>query len=88
MLSSGNGNTKSCIANLLSIYKGEVPYARNKGVNPGTLSLPHTYIEQQLIADADEVIDAYEPRAGTVSLQIDTVGHDGDYYYTVNVKER
>lgn len=88
MLSTGNGNITNCITNLLMTYKGEVPYARGKGVNSSTLNLPHTYIEQQLIADADEVIDAYEPRASTVSLKIDTSGQDGDYKYTVNVKEK
>lgn len=88
MLAAGNGDIKNCITNLLSIYKGEVPYSREKGINAGTLCLPHTYIEQQLIADADEVIDAYEPRASTVSLKIDTAGQDGDYKYTVNVKEK
>lgn len=88
MLAAGNGDIKNCITNLLSIYKGEVPYSRGKGVNAGTLCLPHTYIEQQLIADADEVVDGYEPRAKTVSLQINTVKKDGDYEYIINVKER
>lgn len=87
MLSEGNGNIDVCVSNLLSIFKGEVPYARGKGINQSTLSMSHEQIEQQLIADADDVIDAYEPRAIESTVIIDTVENNGDYRYTVNVKE-
>lgn len=86
MRKNGNGDVDVCVKNLLSTYKGEVPYARDKGINSQVFDMPHTYIEQEMIATANEVVEKYEKRVIEKQVDIDTVDINGEYHYTVNVR--
>lgn len=61
MLAQGNGHPAQCALNLLRTFRGEVPYARTKGIDRALIDIPATE-GWRLRADAEWVIDQYEPR--------------------------
>ena len=63
MVSSGNGNVRRCVQNLLRTFRGENPYERVKGIDPRLIDKPIIEAEPQARQDAEWLIDTYEPRA-------------------------
>ena len=61
MLSTGNSAPQVCALNLLRTFRGEVPYARTKGIDRALIDIPATE-SWRVDADAEWVIDSYEPR--------------------------
>ncbi|OUO32344.1 early E1A protein [Olsenella sp. An293] len=61
MLSTGNSAPQVCALNLLRTFRGEVPYARTKGIDRSLIDIPATK-SWRVDADAEWVIDSYEPR--------------------------
>ena len=70
MVSSGNGNVKRCVQNLLRIVRGENPYERVKGLDPRMIDKPLVQVEPDIIQDAEWLIDTYEPRATTNGITV------------------
>ena len=62
MLAHGNAAPPVCALNLLRTFRGEVPYARTKGIDRALIDMPATE-SWRLDADAEWVVGAYEPRA-------------------------
>lgn len=62
MLSSGNSAVPVCVLNLLRTIRGEVPYVRTKGIDRALIDIPESQ-SSRVLADAEWVIDSYEPRA-------------------------
>lgn len=62
MLASGNSAPQVCVLNLLRTVRGEVPYARTKGIDRALVDAPATEA-WRVEADADWVVSSYEPRA-------------------------
>lgn len=87
MKGKGNGSKQTCIENLLKTFKAEVPYARNKGVNPSTLDLPDVFVRQQMVEDAENVIDQYETRVNVDDVFISSYDENGTYKYSIMVSE-
>ena len=85
MRAEGNSNVQVCIDNLLKTTKGEVPYAREKGIEGGIIDLPHNDAEVELAASADECLDTYEPRVDIEDIEIDVITVDGNLTYNVEV---
>lgn len=75
MRKSGNGAPSVCVNNLLQIARGEVPYERVKGLDPGTFDRPYLEADAEVQQDAQWLIETYEPRA-TVG-EISTALADG-----------
>jgi phage baseplate assembly protein W len=73
MLSSGNGNTEVCTRNLMKMFKGEIPYARDKGINQDNIDRPVTTVIARLATETRKMIEKYEPRAEVDNV---TVKHD------------
>ena len=89
MKSSGNGTLNVCVNNLLRTVRGEVPYDRIKGLDARLVDKPMHGDSSELAADAEWVIDTWEPRARLEGLSI-TPNDAGNGGFTVvaNVKER
>lgn len=80
MLSKGNGQTQVCVNNLLQIPRGSVPYERVKGLDPRLFDQPAAIARDQLMADAEWLIETFEPRADlTGSALEDLAAETGDF---------
>lgn len=71
MKASGNGDAATCVGNLLRLIRGEVPYERMKGLNPRLIDQPSSTAAQELRADAEWLIEQYEPRVTLSSIDLD-----------------
>lgn len=71
MKASGNGDAAQCVGNLLRLIRGEVPYERLKGLNPRLIDQPSSTAAQELRADAEWLIEQYEPRVTLSSIDLD-----------------
>jgi phage baseplate assembly protein W len=85
MKSEGNSNVQVCIDNLLKTIKGEVPYARDKGIEGGIVDMPLDEAEVELAASADECIDTYEPRVDIEDIDVNVLTENGNLTYDVDV---
>ena len=71
-----------CAANLLRIVRGEVAYDRVRGVD-GTL------IDKPNVADAEWVLETFEPRVESDSIASDpAAAFSGDFGMIVNIIQR
>ena len=79
MKATGNGDPAQCVGNLLRLIRGEVPYERLKGLDPRLIDSPSSTAAEELAADAQWLIENYEPRAKLSSIDIGAelakVGH-------------
>ncbi|WP_302361318.1 hypothetical protein [uncultured Megasphaera sp.] len=70
MKASGNGDPAQCVGNLLRLIRGEVPYERLKGMNPRLIDQPSSAAAAELMADAEWLIENYEPRISLESINL------------------
>lgn len=88
MRSSGNGDPQVCVQNLLQTVRGEVPFARIKGLDGANIDAPETIASPAVIADATWVIDTYEPRVDAREVVTSAVeAAHGDFQLTATVGE-
>lgn len=89
MKSSGNGSVDVCVNNLLRMVRGEVPYERTKGIDPRLIDMPQRGSSTDLAADAEWVLEIFEPRAVLDGLKVvQKDGANGDFSIVANVTER
>ena len=85
MKAHGNGNPEVCASNLLNIVRGEVPYDRVRG-RAGDLEY-RANITEEAIADAEWVLETYEPRVNVESTEaIMEATLTGDFSILVNIE--
>ena len=83
---SGNGNVETCVENLLKIVQGEVPYSRLKGIDGDLIDQPNA--SEELISDAEELIEEYEERASIDDIYINAIiDSGGDFVLTASISE-
>ena len=70
MLSKNNSNPAVCVNNLIQIARGEVPYDRVKGVSSARLDVPITQAVDDIVEDAEWMLDTYEPRADVDGIEV------------------
>lgn len=70
MKSSGNGDPATCVGNLLRLVRGEVPFERLKGLDPRLIDQPSSTAAPELLADAEWLIENYEPRVNLESINL------------------
>lgn len=70
MKAKGNGDPAQCVGNLLRLIRGEVPYERLKGLDPRLIDSPSSTAAQELVADAEWLIENYEPRVSLESIDL------------------
>lgn len=84
MKAHGNGTPETCASNLLRIVRGEVPYDRVRG-RDGSL-VDQTNVTDEAVADAEWVLETYEPRVETESIKQDPEAvSDGNFSALVNI---
>lgn len=71
MLSQGNGDPAQCVGNLLRLVRGEVPFERLKGLDPRLIDQPASSAAYELLADAEWLIENYEPRVSLASIDLE-----------------
>lgn len=69
MLAHGNGDPRVCAMNLLKTVRGTVPYVRFKGIGTDVIDRPISE-RFQAQAEAQEVIQQYEPRVRPTDAQV------------------
>ena len=90
MLASGNGEPARCTVNLLRTIRGEVPYVRTKGIAREIIDAPATE-SWRLSADAEWVIDSFEPRVDLDGVDVGAVAsaaRSGDMSAVAAIEER
>ena len=70
MLSKNNSNPAVCVNNLMQIARGEVPYDRVKGISFTQLDVPIAQATDEIVEDAEWMLDTYEPRAEIDSIEV------------------
>lgn len=70
MLSKNNSNPAVCVNNLMQIERGEVPYDRVKGISFAQLDVPIAQATDEIVEDAEWMLDTYEPRAEIDSIEV------------------
>ena len=77
---------ETCVENLLKIVQGEVPYSRLKGINGDLIDQPNA--SEELISDAEELIEEYEERARIDDIYINAIiDSGGDFVLTASISE-
>ena len=85
MLENGNGAAARCVRNLLLIRRGEVPYARMKGLDADLIDRPSVNTAPIVEADAEWLVEDYEPRVSLDSIEITAeLAEDGQFAVNVN----
>ena len=74
MKSKGNGSPEQCAANLIMTIRGEIPYERLKGVDPGLIDSPGSLAPSEAWPDIEWLLRTYEPR-----VQADDIGIEALY---------
>lgn len=89
MKANGNGKPDVCAANLLRIFRGEVPFERVKGLNPRMIDIPASEVDISIQQDADWLLSTYEPRVDVKSVNVqasDAVA--GGFIVTADITEK
>lgn len=89
MLRSGNGDPRQCAANLIKITQGECSYERIKGLDPDITDSVSTAATVDAVAEAEWVINAFEPRVEVERVDIEVVSKKkGDFLINPQIKIR
>ena len=84
MKAHGNGTPETCASNLLRIVRGEVPFDRVRGRDGALVDQPNA--TDEAIADAEWVLETYEPRVDVDSIEINPeAARAGDFSTLVNI---
>ncbi len=86
MLAQGNSDPRVCALSLLRTIRGEVPLERTKGIDREHIDKPITQSDE-LKADAEWVLETYEPRLSGEEIALlaaDAAG--GDYALEASVR--
>jgi len=87
MLASGNGKAAKCVRNLLLITRGTVPYARMKGMDATLIDKPSTIVAPLLEAEAEWLVENYEPRAALDSVDLTAeLAETGHFGLSINTQ--
>ena len=85
MLSKTNSNPAVCVNNLIQIARGEVPYDRVKGVNFTQIDVPIAQASDEIVEDAQWMLDIYEPRAEIDGVEVTPIDAASGHF-AINVK--
>lgn len=70
MLGRGNGKAQICANNLLRTGRFSVPYERIKGIKGAIVDSPANFAEGEIVADAEWVLETYEPRVRVNNIEV------------------
>lgn len=88
MRAHGNGDPQVCVQNLLQTVRGEVPFARLKGLDANNIDAPATLATPAVIADATWVVGTYEPRVDAQAVTVSALeAMHGDYQVSTAITD-
>ena len=87
MRKKDNGNIVVCCNNLINTYEGEVPFAREKGIDPSIIDEPLLEAKQDMVIATEEVLEIYEPRADTDDITMNAVDSNGTIRMELHIHE-
>ena len=79
MQKTGNGNTDTCVNNLLQLMRGEIPLDQLRGIRADIIDQPATTAAPLYAASARWLIDNYEPRAAFDNINLTDGTTEGDF---------
>ena len=79
MKAKGNGTPEQCVQNLILITRGEVPYERIKGIDGDLIDSPAATAGDDMVADAEWLLNTYEPRVQVNSIEANENDGVGDF---------
>lgn len=79
MLSKGNSDAQVCVTNLISTYKKEAFYGREKGIPTNTEDMPFSTAADQIAVDAEDMINDFEERVEVNEITVSDDGEGGIY---------
>ncbi|MCR4834377.1 MAG: early E1A protein [Butyrivibrio sp.] len=85
MLSEGNSDVQVCVNNLLKTWKKEAPYGRNKGISTSFVNKPFSTATDQMISDAEDMVEEYEDRADVNEITAEMDDKTGDITLTADI---
>lgn len=86
MRAKGNGRPEVCAANLLKITRGEVSFDRIRGRDGALIDQPDA--ADEAAADAEWVLQTYEPRVDAEAIAADSDAQAGDFDAIVDITRR
>lgn len=86
MRAKGNGRPEVCAANLLKITRGEVSFDRIRGRDGALIDQPNA--ADEAAADAEWLLQTYEPRVDAEALAADADARAGDFDAIVDITRR
>ncbi len=86
MRAKGNGRPEVCAANLLKITRGEVSFDRIRGRDGALIDQPNA--ADEAAADAEWLLQTYEPRVDAEALAVDADARAGDFDTIVDITRR
>ena len=84
MLSKNNSNPAICVNNLIQIARGEVPYDRVKGISTESFDVPISQAADEIVEDAEWMLDTYEPRAEIENIEA-VPNHSSNCHFDLKV---
>lgn len=81
------------INNLLSMYQGECPFERLKGMDPTLIDMPASFAKPKIIEHVKWLLKTYEPDLTIISVSIYDSDSNvegvsfGDYIIKVEIEE-
>lgn len=81
------------INNLLSMYQGECPFERLKGMDPTLIDMPASFAKPKIIEHIKWLLKTYEPDLTIISVSIYDADSNidgvsfGDYIVKVEIEE-
>ncbi|MGP1348521.1 MAG: hypothetical protein ACTTK0_02615 [Stomatobaculum sp.] len=79
MMASGNGTPQQCADNLLKTARFSVPYERIKGIDGGLVDTPAASAGAGLAADAEWLLETYEPRVEVNNIEVTNTDEPDDF---------
>ena len=79
MLSKGNGEPQVCADNLLRTPRFSVPFERIKGIDGDLIDSPSATAGDERVADAEWLLDTYEPRVQVNGVEVDQSDGAGNF---------
>lgn len=81
------------INNLLSMYQGECPFERLKGMDPTLIDMPASFAKPKIIEHVKWLLKTYEPDLTIISVSIYDADSNidgvsfGDYIVKIEIEE-
>lgn len=85
MLGLGNGAPQQCADNLLRTSRFSVPYERIKGINGALVDMPAALAGEEMAADAEWMLETYEPRISINSINITGMEKESDFVVDADI---